>query len=58
MFAKWKDFVKFCSPSTEEELFVAIENGLNRISNEDCEGYYRNMKRYIRLSLQRTNIID
>jgi hypothetical protein len=33
MFAKWKDFVKFYSPSTEEELFVAIENGLNRISN-------------------------
>ena len=57
LFSKWKDFVKRSNCMSELELMCSMEEGLNLITNEDCEGWYRNMKRYIRLSQNKTAIL-
>jgi transposase len=46
-FNQWKQAVRRAACTTEEELMRAIQNGAAEISRENCEGYYRNMERYI-----------
>ena len=58
MFSKWKNFVARISPKNESELVDGIKNGSSLISNEDCDGYYRNMMRYIRRSINNEVIED
>jgi len=58
MFSKWKEFTKRCNPQNENELMEAIEDGRNLISQVDCEGYFRNMARYISRSINEDIIND
>jgi transposase len=47
-FSKWKNYVKRENCKNEKELFEAMERGFLEISNEDCDGFYRLMKRELR----------
>lgn len=47
MFSKWKDIVKRSSPQNESELMEIIAKSSSLLTSTDCEGYYRNMLRYI-----------
>jgi transposase len=47
-FSKWKNYVKRANSLNETELFHAMEEGFNKITGEDCDGWYRLMKREIR----------
>jgi transposase len=58
LFSKWKESVRRSSPNNEEQLLSLIENGAELITSEDCSGYYRNMFRYIRRSLNGEIIED
>lgn len=51
MFSKWKQSVRRNSPANENDLRNMINNGSNLITTQDCSGYYRNMFRYIRRSI-------
>ena len=53
-FAKWKNYVKKENCLSEDELL----KGMETINIDDREGWYRNMKRYIRVSLNGTEIND
>ena len=57
-FAKWKNYVKRENCFSEDELLKAMDHGMKTINRDDCEGWYRNMKRYIRVSLHGTEIND
>lgn len=57
-FAKWKDFVKYAAPQNETMLMNLITESGNSITADDCSGYWRNMMRYIRRSLNRDIIND
>lgn len=56
-FSKWKNYVRRKCPNTEEELFLYMEEGFNTITADDCDGYFRNMKKYVRLCMNKTEII-
>lgn len=58
MFSKWKEITKRSNPQTEQDLMSAIENGAGLISEEDCDGYFRNMFSYIPRSLNSETIED
>ena len=58
LFSKWKDFVKRSNCMCESQLMCSMEEGLNTITNEDCEAWYRNMKGYTRLFQNETVILD
>ena len=51
LFCKWKDYTKELNPNNEAELIAGIENGRELITRSDCEGYFRNMTRYISRSI-------
>ena len=51
LFSKWKDYTKRLNPNNEAELIAGIENGRELITRSDCEGYFRNMTRYISRSI-------
>jgi len=57
-FSKWKMYVKRENCQTEDELLKAMDYGMETITRDDCEGWYRNMKRYIRVSLEGIEIND
>ena len=56
LFNQFKFYVKRLSPSTADEVFNAIENASQVISAEDCENYWRNMLKYVSISLQKVSI--
>lgn len=58
MFAKWKEIVGRARPKKETELMRAIKDGSDLITREDCEGYYRNMLRYVRKCCNGDEITD
>lgn len=58
MFSKWKEIVGRAKPQNETELMQAIKDGANLITKEDCDGYYRNMLRYVRKCCNGEEIID
>jgi len=58
VFAKWKNYVKRENCLSEDDLLKPMDHGMETINRDDCEGWYRNMKRYIRVSLDWTEIND
>ena len=58
MFSKWKEFTKRQRPNNEAELMIAIENGKNTVSAADCNGFYKNMLKYIRRCVNGEEIYD
>ena len=48
VFSKWKTYVKRGNCMCEEELLKAMDEGITTISKDDCKGWYKNMKKYIR----------
>jgi len=57
-FSKWKTYVKLANCMSEEELLKAMVDGMQTINKDDCEGWYKNMKRYLHLSKQGIVIHD
>jgi len=57
-FSKWKNFVKRSNCLTEEDLLTSMEQGIQTICKDDCEGWYRNMKKYIRMAREGIAIND
>ncbi|KII62017.1 hypothetical protein RF11_07045 [Thelohanellus kitauei] len=53
MFSKWKDFVKRSNGINKEQLLSCMDHRITEISVSDCDGWYRNMKEFIRRSLNR-----
>ena len=47
-FSKWKNFVNRNRSECREELIAAIKNGFLKITAEDCNGYWLNMRKYLR----------
>lgn len=58
LFSKWKAYVRRSNPMCENDLMRSMENGLRTLTENDCEGYYLNMKKYIRLSIQGMGIFE
>lgn len=58
MFSKLKQYVRSRNPLTEENLLELINNGSQAITSEDCDGYFRNMLKYITMCINRQEIID
>ena len=58
MFSKWKEYIKRRGPSNETDLMNLIETGSHLITQSDCEGYLRNMFRYISRCVRRETITD
>jgi len=56
-FSKWKTYVKRANCMSEEELLRAMADGMKTINKDDCEGWYTNMKRYLRLSKEGVAIL-
>ena len=48
VFSKQKNYVRKEKCNDESDLFIKIKDGLNLISQNDCDGYWRNMLRYLR----------
>jgi len=46
------------NPQSESQLLEIIQDGKNLITSSDCEGYFRNMNRYIRRSINEEVIND
>ena len=57
-FAKWKNYAKRENCLSEGELWKSMDHGMETTNRDDCEGWYRQMKRYIRVSLDSTEIND
>lgn len=57
-FSKWKNLVRQANCKNEEELNNAISNSAKSITTEDCNGYWRNMFRYITKALNNEIIND
>ena len=49
LFAKWKNYVKRQNCMNEEQLMQSVDLGFKEITQSDCEGWYRNMKKYVRI---------
>lgn len=47
-FSKWKTIVKRANCRDLQELMAVIRSGWNEITVEDCDGFYRHMKRELR----------
>ena len=56
-FSKWKNAVIRECCRSEQQLKIAIETKFNIITAEDCNGYYRNMLRYLHRSANREEIL-
>lgn len=50
-FSKWKSLVHSSTFSNQDELIRNMTSCLSQFTNSDFDGYYRNMKRFINLSL-------
>ena len=50
-FSKWKSLVHSSTFSNQDELIRNMTTCLSQFTNSDFDGYYRNMKRFINLSL-------
>jgi transposase len=58
LFSKWKSLVRSFGVSTEEELMQRIESAAFEISGDDCDGYFRNMLRYLLRCMNGEEIYD
>ncbi|KII64486.1 hypothetical protein RF11_03894 [Thelohanellus kitauei] len=48
VFSKWKGYFKRKKPRNEDQPSSNTEEGLATIARLDCDGYYRQMKTYVR----------
>ena len=58
LFSKWKGIVKQANCNNEQELNYEISRASKLITPTDCDGYYRNMFRYISRALNNEIIND
>ena len=52
-FSKWKNAVIRSKCTLEEQLKEAIRKGFEHITSKNCEGFYRNMLKYLHMSYDR-----
>ena len=52
-FSKWKNLIKGSNPSTVEDLHEAILSGFKKITESDCNGFYRHMRYYALQAIKR-----
>lgn len=57
-FSKWKGLVRRSAPRTEQQLYAAIENCSQQVTESDCAGYFRHMEDYIHPSLMGEKILS
>ncbi|OMJ15724.1 hypothetical protein AYI70_g7064 [Smittium culicis] len=57
LFSKVKNYVRYSKPENESDLFNKINEGFESVTREDCNGYYRNMNKYL-ISSGRREIIE
>lgn len=57
-FSKWKNYVIRCGAKNEGELDDYIRNGFCEITENDCNGYFRKMLKYIEKSRLREVIFE
>ena len=55
-FSKWKNAVIRSKCTSKEQLKEAIRKGFEQITSKDCEGFYRNMLKYLHMSYDRLTI--
>ena len=58
LFNQWKNLIKVCCSTTEEELFKNMETGSEKITSENCANYFRNMETYIAPCLKKEIILN
>ncbi|KII75143.1 hypothetical protein RF11_10436 [Thelohanellus kitauei] len=46
MFSKWKNVVKRSNCMNEEQILMSMNSGVREITEADCDGWYRNMKKF------------
>ncbi|OMJ21585.1 hypothetical protein AYI70_g3398 [Smittium culicis] len=47
LFSKVKNYVRYSKPENESDLFDKINEGFKSVTREDCNGYYKNMNKYL-----------
>jgi len=52
-FQKWKNYVKRENCVSQEMLEYAMNTGFSQILPEDCDSFYRDMKKNVRLAIER-----
>ncbi|XP_074593545.1 uncharacterized protein LOC141849223 [Brevipalpus obovatus] len=52
LFNELKHYVKKLNPSTPDEVFTAIRNASEMITEQECENYYANMLSYVLKSME------
>lgn len=57
-FAKWKHLVKKENVEHVDQLLNSIQSSSEKITQDDCQGYYMNMLKYLRLSQKMEPIYD
>jgi len=57
-FSKWKNFVKRSNCMSSNDLNAAIQSGFESITFEDCDGYYRHMRKNVRKAIQGETLED
>ena len=55
-FSKWKNAVIRSKCTSDDQLKEAIRKGFEQVTGEDCEGFYRNMLKYLQMSYDRLTI--
>jgi transposase len=58
LFSKWKHIVKSDVVTNEDELLARINTESNEVTENDCDGYFRNMLRYIGRCMNNEEIDD
>ncbi|XP_029656061.1 uncharacterized protein LOC115229946 [Octopus sinensis] len=53
VFSKWKNHIIRGNAKKENELFILINEGFESITENDCNGFIRNMLHYVAKSLQK-----
>jgi transposase len=58
MFSQWKELVRASRPANEESLMRSIDDVFLRITNENCNSYYRHMMSFLSKCLNKEKIED
>jgi transposase len=58
LFSKWKQLVRSERRRNDVNLFEIIDSSYEQITSMDCEGFYRNMLRFLLACLNRVCIED
>lgn len=57
-FSRWKNLVNRAGSRSREDLLHSIRSGFINVTPNDCNGYWMNMRKYLRRSQNREIITD